>query len=196
MNPAETPLLAGVGNVERGDRRAGVVGELRAEEGDERAAPQLAERALGAGCSTVAVDVAGGASARVDGVLLVVARAAARLSDVPAGRERSVCCAAGSIGERVEILGGRYAKRSQQDAACARVGGRWGSVPIRGHDSATALLTLGEDVFPALCGDEDRGLQENEGTCDESKQLAASGRITSSAKSRSGHGVIPFLVVQ
>ena len=82
---AEAPFLAEVIHVEAGDRAAGVVREAGAEVRDERAAAQSAEGAIRSRRGTIAVGVSGGAGTRIDGVLLVVARAAPGLGHEPAG---------------------------------------------------------------------------------------------------------------
>ena len=112
----QAPLLAGVGDRQAGDRRAGVVGEAGAEEGDQRAAAQLAQGPLRAGGRAVAVHVARRAAAGVDGVLLVVPRAAPRLGQEPPGDRQVVGRAPGRVGERVEVLRGSRPEGRQADA--------------------------------------------------------------------------------
>src|ERR1043166_9323601 len=122
MNHAETPLLASVGNVERGDGRAGVVGELRAEEGDERAAPQFTERAVGRGWRAVAIDVPGCARIRVNRILLIVSSATASLGNIPTCGKRSIRRRSRRVRQCVKVLRDRDSRGCQTYAASSCVG--------------------------------------------------------------------------
>ena len=99
LSGAEAPLLAGVGDGEGGDGRAGVVGETRAEGGNQGAAQQAAEGALRGAGGAEAVGVAGVAGARAGSVGRI--GVGAGLGEWPAGGQRGT---GSGVGERVEIL--------------------------------------------------------------------------------------------
>jgi len=102
---SQAPLFADIGNVDRAQGCAGVIGVAGAINRNQCAASQAAQSALGIACGAIAKGVTSIAAASIDCILLIVASTTASLGHEPARDCQVVGRAACRRGKRIEILG-------------------------------------------------------------------------------------------